>query len=254
MKLINKILHYTVNTNEEVGMWTEKIICDIIDIPFKSSRQYINQNNYPYKLKKDLSCSISKLLTTLQIKEHIGNKNECNDYICVNNDLVSLKTNTSGFKVCPAKIGQTTLQQLNKHFRIEFTKQEFKSYIMKNTNDILIEYLKYSFICDHLLSIKFDKGKVYYFKSELSCIKLNVSNFTFTNSLENWNESNTVKVKVNDKLMSLAEFQIHTNRNCIKCRFNFDTIIEMIRLDLISGIVLQEFDLKYKYNIKVVKN
>jgi hypothetical protein len=34
----------------------------------------------------------------------------------------------------------------------------------------------------------------------------------------------------------------------------FDTIIQLIKLNIIKGILLEEFDLKYKYIIKVIKN
>ena len=62
MKLTSRILQYTVKSNEDVGMWTEKIICDIVKIPFNSKRQYINTNDTPFKLQKDLTNSLSKFL------------------------------------------------------------------------------------------------------------------------------------------------------------------------------------------------
>ena len=34
MKLISKTLHYNVKSNEQTGMWTEKILCDILKISF----------------------------------------------------------------------------------------------------------------------------------------------------------------------------------------------------------------------------
>ena len=253
MKLISKKLHYTVRSNEVVGMWSEKIICDIVNIKFNTKRDYININEYPYKLRKDLYCTLNTFLGSLQIKQHIGNKNENCDFVCKSGSNLSLKTNINSFKVCPAKIGQTTLQKLNKHFRSNFTNQEFKAFVMSNTNTILTEYLKYSFTCEHLISIKFDTGKVYYFQAQLENLQWLIDDYQFTCTLESWNESNTVKIKIGETFVSLAEFQIHQKRNCIKCRFNFDTIILLIKLGFIKGIHLQEFDLKYKYIIKVVK-
>ena len=252
MKLIGKRLYYNVKTNETVGMWCEKIICDLVNIRFNTKRSYINITEYPLKLKDDLYNTLNEFLDTLQITKHIGNKNENCDFKCKNTTL-SLKTNTSNFKVCPAKIGQTTLQKLNKHFKTNLTNKQFKEFIMSNTHNILTEYLIHSFTCDHLLSIKFDTGKVYYLKSVIEELEWLVNDYTFTCTLENWNESNTVKIKIDDKFVSLAEFQVHQNRNCIKCRFNFDTIILLIKSKFIKGVTLQEFDLKYKYTIKVIK-
>jgi hypothetical protein len=252
MKLISKTLHYNVKTNEQTGMWTEKILCDILKIGFNSKRDYINTKNYPLKLSKDLSTTITPILDKLQITQHVGNRNESYDFLTINGDHVSLKTNTNGFKVCPQTIGQTTLQKLNQYFKTEFNKEQFKEYIMTNSFTVLNEYLKNTFICKHLINIKYDTGKVYYFNKVKPI--LHNAEFEFTNTLLTWNESNTVKIKINDKFFSLAEFQIHNNRNCIKCRFNFDTIIKLINLGLIKGVTLEEYSLKYKYDIKTNKN
>ena len=253
MKLIAKTLHYTVKSNEQTGMWTEKILCDILKISFNSKRDYINVINYPLKLSKDLCLTLLPILDKLQINKHVGNINESYDFLTVTDEHVSLKTNTNGFKVCPQTIGQTTLQKLNQYFRTEFNKEQFKEYIMTNYVFVLNEYLKCTFVCKHLINIKYDTGKIYYFYKEAHPI-LHNTEFEFTNTLVTWNESNTVKIKINDQFVSLAEFQIHNNRNCIKCRFNFDTIIKLINLGLIKGVTLEEYSLKYKYDIKTKQN
>lgn len=264
MKLIAKTLHYIVGSNEQTGMWCERVVCDILKIPFNSKRDYITSDNYPSKLARDLKDTLQPFLMTLNITKHEGNKNDAYDFLTFNNQHISLKTNTNGFKVCPALIGQTTLQKLNKYFKQDLTKDQFKEFIINNTHQVLKEYLKYIFICKHTFCIKFDTGKIYYFNTNTNTntnivpeLDLNTDDiqdqetpFTFTNTLENWNESNTLKIKVNEQLFSLAEFQIHNNRNCIKCRFNFDTVIKLINLNVITGIALQEFNMKYKYNIK----
>jgi hypothetical protein len=71
--------------------------------------------------------------------------------------------------------------------------------------------------------------------------------------LQDWNESNTVKIKIDNEFKSLAEFQVHRSRDSMKCRFNFETILLLINKGIIKNIKLQEFDLKYKYMIKVLK-
>ena len=69
MKLIAKTLHYTVKSNEQTGMWTEKILCDILKISFNSKRDYINVINYPLKLSKDLCLTLLPILDKLQINK-----------------------------------------------------------------------------------------------------------------------------------------------------------------------------------------
>lgn len=252
MKLISKTLHYNVQSNEQTGIWTEKILCDILKINFNSKRDYINITNYPSKLAKDLCSSVIPILNNLQINKHVGNINKSYDFTTITGDHVSLKTNTNGFKVCPQIIGQTTLQKINQYFNTNFDNTQFKEYIMTNTFNVLNEYIKNTFVCKHLINIKYDTGKIYYFYNNDIPI-LHDTDFEFTNTLLKWNESNTIKIKINDQFISLAEFQIHNNRNCIKCRFNFDTIIKLIKLEIISGITITEYNMKYKYNIKTVK-
>ena len=55
---------------------------------------------------------------------------------------------------------------------------------------------------------------------ELELPNFKKENFSFTKTLENWNESNTIKYSVsnNEKPISIGEFQVHKNRNCFKFR------------------------------------
>lgn len=49
--------------------------------------------------------------------------------------------------------------------------------------------------------------------------------FSFTRlTLEEWNESNTVKYGG----ITIGEFQVHQNRNCFKFRFNMQNLLEIL--------------------------
>ena len=49
--------------------------------------------------------------------------------------------------------------------------------------------------------------------------------FSFTRpTLEEWNESNTVKYDG----LSIGEFQVHSNRNCYKFRFNLSNLLKLL--------------------------
>jgi len=56
---------------------------------------------------------------------------------------------------------------------------------------------------------------------------------TFTKNLDNWNESNTVKV--NNK--SIGEFQIHKNRDCIKFRFHMNKLLSICNIKPIKHTI-----------------
>lgn len=60
-------------------------------------------------------------------------------------------------------------------------------------------------------------------------INFNIFEYIFTNYINKWNESSTIKVRYNSILYSLGEFQIHTNRNCIKFRWNLNTILDIFK-------------------------
>ena len=72
-------------------------------------------------------------------------------------------------------------------------------------------------------------------------------------TLKSWNESMTLQIMCVDKFISIAEFQVHNNRDNLKCRINMDNIIRLVDKNFISGVSIQKFPLKNKYNIKVIR-
>jgi len=251
MKLIGKTLNYLIRNNEELGMFTEKIICDILKIKFNSRREYINQAGYPFKLKTDIEESFSGYLKKLDIHEHLGNQNAYYDFKTKTGESVSVKTNISGSKICPQSIGQVSLERFNEKTKFNFRNvNEYKREIYRSPQTITEIYLKNLFCCDLMISFKFDKGKVYAFK-KTGEIKFTKSRFEFSKKLGEWNSSMSMSIDIFDTSKPLCEFQIHTNRNCIKCRFNLETVIALIESEIITGIEMQTFDLKYTYQIRV---
>ena len=65
-------------------------------------------------------------------------------------------------------------------------------------------------------------------RKEQNFPNLNKENISFTKTLNNWNESNTVKYNNNGKLISIAEFQAHSNRGSFKFRFNIKNILKIL--------------------------
>lgn len=249
MKLIYKTLSYICKTTEESGIWTEKILCDIINIPFNSKRSYINKEEYPLFLKLDIENNFKNYLDNLNIIKHVGNENKYHDYITFNNKTVSLKTCISNSKICPQKIGQVSLKRFNELSLCNFKSTlEYKMHIHDNTNSVLKMYIDNLFCCDVLIYIKYKSGEITVFeRQENKSVELKIDNGDFKmKNIQDWNESTTIKY--ND--MSLAEIQVHNKRDCLKCRFDVDTLVKLIKNEKISGIDVKTFNLTNKYNIK----
>lgn len=252
MKLINKTLHYISKSNETPGIWLEKIFCDLSIISFNTNRKYITNDNYPFKLKKDIHRSIYPLINSLQIKSHVGNLNKSYDFITNKNETVSLKSNISGFKVCPQNIGQLSLKRFSEKCNIKPSSiLEIKSFIFTNINYLILLYLENLFCCNHTIYFNFPTGKVFYFH-KINDIYLDPSvNINFNKNLLEWNESITLK---ENNCNSFGEFQIHNKRNCIKFRFNMNTVINMLKSSKIKGIKTESYNLGHIYNIKINHN
>lgn len=257
MRLVQKTLHYICRSNEEVGMWTERIISDIVKVKFNTSRKYIGLDNCPSHLKKDISHTLHGLLYGLRIEEHYGHKNNYYDFKTQTNGCVSVKTNMNGSKICPQTIGQTTLAKFSETtgYKLQ-TSDDYKRLVLTDTQRILDMYLGYLFCCDHMLSFKYDKGVVYHFeKTGRERIEMTGDNqFLYTKTLDTWNNSMSLSVKYGESVLPLAEFQVHSTRNCIKCRFNLDTLILLIERGMIKNVSVYKHNLRYKYNIRVDKN
>jgi hypothetical protein len=208
-------------TTETFGMSCEVALCEMFNIPHSISESRISKNdvNQIRNLfeKEDLGFRLSK---------HIGKQNKV-DFVTTNNETVSVKTNTSGYKVCPQVIGQTTKKKFCEFFHMEdLSTDEIKEFIYENIDKLIVKYFEHLFCCDILIWIgKGQKMKIFRQKEMLEKYgNIKDLDFTWTRTLNRWNESNTLKA--NGK--TIAEFQIHTHRNSIKMRFDLKFFIDEI--------------------------
>jgi hypothetical protein len=256
MKLISTVYNYTVKNSEMTGIWTEKILCDILKIPFNSKRNYITSENYPLFIKQDIE-KLKPQLLKLNIVEHSGHLNHYYDFKTLNNSTVSLKTNISGNRVSPQNIGQSSLNSFN--CKTEYNVKsllDYKLLLLNNKSDIVNLYLSHLFCCNDLILFKFEHGKMFHFKKiNNSNVKLNIQD-TFikpNKKLTQWDSgNNSLKVLIHEKFYQLCEFTIYDKKSTlVQCRFNINTIVLLINNQMISNLLLTTTDLENKYKINV---
>jgi len=228
-----------------LGMSCEKAICEIFNDLAGCDK--ISENRIDRDIINNIKPIIIKLFESNLILDkltYLGNSNDKIDFInLITKQTYSLKTNKiKSNKIAPQIIGQPTRLKFNQliYSKINTSNQinletidEIKNWIYSNVNSLLELYWVNLFCCNYLIYIKQTKTS---YKAELiDCDKIK-NNFKqiFNNKIitlkdvNKWNESNTVKIDFESKKLSIGEFQIHTNRDCIKFRFNFDNILKLI--------------------------
>jgi len=251
------VLKYThrFNNTEQLGILVERAMCDIVKIPFNTKRKY---DSLPGDVVNDISETVGPVLKKMKL-QHVGNLNTTYDFMnSENNTTISVKTLMKGNRICPQHIGQCSLNSLSSKLGKNFDKIEtFKNYFMDNKIDMLTNYLVNCFCCDMTIIYKFDKGIVYIIRRRGDIKFTNELSLSTSKLLCDWNESNTVYVNelnLNEKRLSIGELQIHKNRNCVKFRFNVDTLVEMIKSGYIENLSVDVYNLKTKYSFTVEKN
>lgn len=235
-------INFNINTTQDIGILTEKYICQYYNLNFDFNTILENEN-----IKNDIFFSLEYL--NLSITNHTGFKNECHDFIDSNSNYISVKSCIKNDKICPQNIGQTSLKFFNCS-----TNNEFKHCFYNNFINLLNNYLKNTFICKYTLFYNFKQGKMYYITKIHDNIGFsNTLKYTTTQTIESWKNSNTIKVYFNNKWETIADIQIHSNRNSITFRFHFNKILLLIESGLISGVHVQNFNLQNEYNINLIK-
>jgi adenine-specific DNA-methyltransferase len=242
-----------VKSSESIGIITEMMLCKAFNIEFNTKR-----SNYSVidEVSQDVCHSLRDYFgKKLILKEHVGHKNEYYDFLTSAGKTVSVKTNITGNKVCPQNIGQVSLKRFKEktNFSQVNSCQDFKDLVMSHTQELLGIYLKNLFCCDTTLHFQYNSGKTTAYEKTEEISLIPGLEYKFTKTAETWNESNTMSIKVGEKFKSLVEFQVHNKRDCLKARFNSDTIELMVKSGILNGINLEVFELSKKYDIKVSK-
>ncbi len=225
--------------NESLGMSAEGAICDYFSLEKPKSFDTRVVLSYVQKLRPVIEAAFNEMPPAIGHTGSTGGargeQSKCSyDFVLRGNQTMSLKTN-KGKMVCPPEVGQpgakTCLLYFGSFFpegTEEITREDFKSMVLGNIEKIIPIYVEHLFDSDWLFWIYQDGDEYRYKVINKEDVKEYVwekERFSFTKStIGEWNESNTVKYKG----VSIGEFQVHTNRNCYKFRFNMTNLIELL--------------------------
>lgn len=244
--------------NETVGISAELAIADTFGVEVSPL----------YRVRGDevIACSISGIIEEVfeQLNipipvEHIAENQNPVDFILENDQTLSVKSNQKRLGlVAPQVIGQPTSETyfafLQNEFGFDINRElrrlrlpdtyESRAYIFKrfsvdNICMMLDVYWQYMFHCDHYLHFYNVLDRFGYPTNNPQCILLrnlpkhvrwNPNLITFTQIVNTWSECNTLRYN----RISIGQFQVHRNRNCLKFRFNIAGILKLIDRGLIS--------------------
>lgn len=239
--------------NETVGISAEVAIANVFDVDINP--EYIDRadEDVVELLEFDLDKIFRKEGIPLPI-EHVAEEQNPVDFVLEDGSTLSVKTNKKSLrKVAPQIIGQPTSQTYFEYFDdfIDFDVPEtyeekielFKQISINEIETVIEHYWNNLFECEHLLyfyniidkngNIK-ENYKYIYVKRPAKTPAWNNKKFRFTQSLDTWVESCTVRCITDEgKTISIGEFQAHRNRNCLKFRFNMRGVLKLIKSELL---------------------
>ena len=233
---------------EIIGISTEIGIADYYGVPIDSKYRLRGNDNLIEVVKAAIAL-LEEDFKFPKPTKHIAEKQNPVDFLLQNQATLSVKTNKSNSnKVAPQIIGQPTANTYFNYFErilnIETPDNRndkiklFKELSIKNIDVIMEHYWNNLFHCDYMIYM-FDflnkDGSLKELPTYVGFTKLESplwekEKFSFTQSIESWNESNTVKYNN----VTIGEFQVHNNRDTFKFRFNIRNLYNSIIKDLIE--------------------
>ncbi len=220
--------------NEALGITCEYVTCNLYGLENNLKDRIITRNtdkliNKLTQFKKEFEEEYKQDIIGFN-----GDQNDSIDFFCKNDKILSMKSNfKKDGKVCPQTIGQPTKRSFINHMRsfeefqdieIELTNESIKEFILNNINTLIKKYYEHMFCCDYTVWIYGEKEGDFNYRiidDENIEFPFIEDLFTFTRTLEEWNEGNTLKYNN----ISIGEFQVHRNRNCIKFRFYINKVL-----------------------------
>lgn len=237
MKNIIALLTNKTKTTETLGITAEKAVCDLFSLDFPEEYR----DRCDDKLERDMMSTIKQAFNELPKaisyegnKQGIrgGNSKSSYDFVLEGNKTLSLKTNMRDM-VCPPEVGQPCRATAHEYFKAltgedHMDASIFKDLAFNKIEELITIYLDHLFDSDYLLRIKQTGPNTYCYqilgKEYATKAKFKRDDFTFSQTRDSWNESNTLYCKGK----KFGEFQIHKNRDSLKFRFQFDNMVQII--------------------------
>lgn len=242
---IDTIFYNKFKNNESFGITCEYVLCTLYDLNNRlenriHTKMVVSLTNVLKMFKYEF-----KIKYNLNITKFIGHENKSIDFIANNLDLIdkkdytlSIKSNFSSNKICPQNIGQPTKKSFIKKIKllddfkdinIENTNSGIKIFIINNFSKLINEYFNNLFCCDFTLYILKNKtNKIEYKFLQYKKLNLNFDLLFLTKDINEWKESNILKYRHDLNDLTIGEFQIHKNRDCIKFRFILSNLIKIL--------------------------
>lgn len=233
--------------NSSLGDTAELAICNVFGLESGTNSDRLKNNSDKIILaafEKHYSANKGILFPLKPTKysgtekrERGGHSKSGIDFFIENNKTLSVKTNKSkSFKVCPPEVGQPSPKTFDLHFSNkrwydgDMNEEKFRILVKdkKKLSLLLSEYVKFLNECDFLLwSLYLNDQNI----SSKLVVKNDLENIIFNPNLiyysNDFTEKSSVTIKYGHENFSLGEFQVHSARNSLKFRFNFNNLLSI---------------------------
>jgi len=216
---------YRMFKTENTGKIFEMAICKTYNIP------YIGKYKYGMEEPDIIKDKLVLLKDYFPQCIHTANKHNRYDFTSVDGTRhLSAKTIKKGKgKVAPQCIGQSQPNLFCSLIGIEFTSiLSLKEYIQLYIVDILPFLINYTFDCPNLYYHE-ERNTIQYIQL-LQEIDWKKYEYIWTKSYNEWNNSSTLKIKINEKYIALVEFQFHSkSRTNMAIRWYYDDFLTIFK-------------------------
>ena len=233
--------------NSLLGDTAELAICKVFDLNAGANNDRLLNNSDKMILQAFVNhyrTNSTRLFPLKPIKysgtekrERGGMSKSGADFILETNATLSVKTNKSkSYKVCPPEVGQPSPKTFDLYFSNKgwyegnITEEKFRTLVSDKEKLILLlkEYLKFLNECDYILwSLYLNENNItskLVGKNDLENISFSPQLIQYSNDFTT-KSSVTIKYGINNN--SIGEFQVHSARNSLKFRFNFNNLLSI---------------------------
>jgi hypothetical protein len=204
------------------GKEFEMAVCMFYNTKYIGKFKYNMNNanklkNYLVKLKLD---------TLFPSCYHSGSKGGRYDFSTNDNLHLSVKTTKKDGMIAPQVIGQPSPYKFCNLLNIQFTNiLNLKEYIQNNIDTIIFDIEKYTYDCPILYYNEYSKSIK--FIKKIKNIKWNLLDKYWSCDWTKWNNSSSLKIKINNIDIRILEFQFHSkSRTNMAIRWSFENILK----------------------------